>query len=86
MHAVLIISSLLVVTLGGALLLSRLRRVDRWADRRELQIAVLAAPMLSLGIAVVGLRHFTGRICFVSTPERMTRYCTGSSNPSRPDR
>jgi Zn-dependent protease with chaperone function len=68
MHAVLIISSLLIVTLGGVLLLSRLRRIDRWTDRRELQIAVLAAPMLSLGIAVVGLRHFTGRLCFVSTP------------------
>lgn len=68
MHALFILSSLLVVTLGGALLLSRLRRVDRWADRRELQIAVLAAPMVSLGIALVGLLHFTGRICFVSTP------------------
>ncbi len=68
MHALFIFSSLLVVTLGGALMLSRLRRVDRWVDRRELHIAVLAAPMLSLGIAVVGLRHFAGRICFVSTP------------------
>lgn len=68
MHALFIFSSLLVVTLSGALMLSRLRRVHRWVDRRELQIAVLAAPMLSLGIAILGLRHFTGRICFVSTP------------------
>lgn len=68
MHPLLGLSSMLIVLLTGALLLGVLRRMRGWARRRDLQLLVLAAPVVSLGLGLGSLHHFTGRICFVGAP------------------
>jgi Zn-dependent protease with chaperone function len=68
MHALLVLSSLLMVLLVGCGVLALLRRLGDWAARRDLQLLVLAAPAVSLGIGLGGLHHFAGQACFLSTP------------------
>lgn len=74
MHALLGLSSLLLVVLGGALALAGLGRPGRvgrlggWAHRRDLQFLVLAGPVVSLGLGIAGLHHFAGRLCFLGAP------------------
>ncbi len=68
MHTVLLLSSVLLVVLGGFLVLGLLRRLAGWRRRRRLQLAVLAAPLVSLALGAGGLYHFTGRACFLGAP------------------
>ena len=68
MHALLGLSSLLVVVLGGYLALGLLRRVADWPQRRSLQFAVLASPVASLGLGLLASHHFSGRVCFLGAP------------------
>ncbi|MBI3972973.1 MAG: M56 family metallopeptidase [Chloroflexi bacterium] len=68
MHTLLGVSSLVLVVLGGFLALAALRRLTHWSGRRELQLLVLAAPIISLGLGLGGLHHFAGRICFIGAP------------------
>ena len=68
MHALLGLSSVLVVVLGGYLALGMLRRLGEGSRRRDLQLVVLAAPVGSLGVGIGGLHHFMGRTCFVGAP------------------
>lgn len=68
MHMVLVLSSLLLVLVGGAFVLSFLRRLDGWAQRRDLQIVVLVGPVVSLTLGLGGLHHFVGRACFIAAP------------------
>lgn len=68
MHALLGLSSLLLVVLGGYLALGVLRRLGGWWPRRDLQLLVLVAPLLSLALVLGGLHHFAGRACFLNAP------------------
>jgi Zn-dependent protease with chaperone function len=67
-HTLLGLTSVFLVVLGGYLTLGLLRRLGGWWQRRDLQLLVLAAPVVSLGLAVGGLHHFAGQICFLGTP------------------
>ena len=68
MHALLGALTLLLSVVGGTLVLRCLRRQDQWPNRRELQVTVLAAPTVSLGLGIAGLHHFVGRTCFLGAP------------------
>ncbi|MEO7909349.1 MAG: M56 family metallopeptidase [Roseiflexaceae bacterium] len=68
MHTVLGLSSLLLVLVGSALALRVLRRLEHWAQRRDLQVLILVAPLLSLTLGLGGLYHFVGRTCFIAAP------------------
>jgi len=67
-HTLLGLSSTLLVTLGSYLTLSILYRVGSWSQRRGVQFFVLIVPIVSLGIGIGGLHHFTGRPCLSSAP------------------
>jgi len=67
-HTLLGLSSLLLVLVGSALALSALRRLNHLAQRRDLQVLILAAPVLSLTLGLGGLYHFVGRTCFLAAP------------------
>jgi len=67
-HTVLGLSSLLIVLAGSALALSALRRLEDWSQRRDLQVLILVAPVLSLTLGLGGLYHFVGRTCFIAAP------------------
>ncbi len=68
MHTLLGLSSVLLVVLSGYLTLAVLRRLRGWSSRRDLQFLVLMAPIVSLGLAIAGLHHFSGRVCFLRVP------------------
>lgn len=68
MHAWLGLTGLLLVFAGGYLALAVLRRLEDWAPRRGLQLGVLAAPLGSLLLGLVGLHHFAGQSCFLGAP------------------
>ncbi len=68
MHTLLGLSSLLLVLVGSALALRALRRLEHLAQRRDLQLLILAAPVLSLTLGLGGLYHFVGRTCFLAAP------------------
>lgn len=68
MHALLFLSSVLLVVLGGYLALRALRGLGDWSRRRDLQFLVLAAPVVSLGLGLGGLHHFADRACFLGAP------------------
>jgi len=67
-HTLLGLSSLLLVLVGSALALRALRRLEHLAQRRDLQLLILAAPVLSLTLGLGGLYHFVGRTCFLAAP------------------
>jgi beta-lactamase regulating signal transducer with metallopeptidase domain len=67
-HPLLGLSSLLLVLLASAAALAGLRRLDAWSHRRDLQFLVLAAPIVSLALAIGSLHHFAGRTCFLGAP------------------
>ena len=68
MHLLLALTGLLIAVLVGYLALVVLRRVDGWSRRRDLQLLVLTAPLISAGLGVVGLLHFADRDCFRAAP------------------
>lgn len=68
MHTLLGLSSLLLVLAGSTLALRALRRLDYLTQRRDLQVLILAAPVLSLTLGLGGLAHFVGRTCFLAAP------------------
>lgn len=68
MHTLLVLLSLLLVVLGGYLGLGALRRLGGWSPRRDIQLLVLAAPVVGLGLVLGSLYHFTGRACFLVAP------------------
>lgn len=68
MHTALDLSSLLLVVLGGLAALRFSRRLDGWSRRRDLQLIVLAAPVVSLALGIGGIYHFAGRACVLGTP------------------
>jgi beta-lactamase regulating signal transducer with metallopeptidase domain len=67
-HTLLGLTSVLLVLLGSSLVLVVLRRLGGWTRRRDLQFLVLAAPIVSLGLGLLGLHHFAGRACFLGAP------------------
>ncbi len=67
MHPLLILSSLLLVMLVGCLALFVLKRVEGWPRRRRLELAILLAPITSLGVSLGGSHHFLERTCFLGT-------------------
>jgi Zn-dependent protease with chaperone function len=67
-HTLLGLSSLLLVLVGSALALRALRRLEHLAQRRDLQVLILSAPVLSLTLGLGGLAHFVGRTCFLAAP------------------
>ena len=68
MYVLLVLVSLALIVVGSHVVLSFLGRVEGWRRRRLLQMLVLVAPAVSLGVGVIGLHHFTGCVCFMSTP------------------
>ncbi len=68
MHTLLTLSSLFLVLLGSFLLLSNLRNVHDWSQRRIMQLSVLAMPSVVLGLGMSGWHHFICHICFVGAP------------------
>lgn len=68
MHALLGLTSLLLVVLAGAVALSVIRRLRGWGARRDVQLAVLSAPLVSLALGIGGLHHFAGQVCWLGAP------------------
>ena len=68
MHTLIGLFSLLLVLVGSALALRALRRLEHWMQRRDLQILILTAPVLSLTLGLGALYHFLGRACFIAAP------------------
>jgi len=67
-HTLLALSALFLVLLVGALALRLLPRLTDWEGRRQVQLLVLAAPVVSLGVGLGALSHFAGPVCFVGAP------------------
>jgi beta-lactamase regulating signal transducer with metallopeptidase domain len=67
-HTVLGFSNILLVVLGCALLLGVLRFFSDWSLRRLVQSFILVMPLVTLGIGLSGLHHFTAHSCFNDTP------------------
>jgi BlaR1 peptidase M56 len=65
MHTVLVSSSILLVLSGGSVLLSILRHIRNWSQRRVVQFFVLTMPVITLGLGVGGLHHFSKRFFLV---------------------
>lgn len=55
MNTLLDLTSILLVTLGGYLALGLLRHLDEWSQRRNVQCIILASPLVSLAISIIGL-------------------------------
>ncbi|GHP01146.1 hypothetical protein KSF_111930 [Reticulibacter mediterranei] len=68
MHTVLGFSSILLVIGGSFFLLGMLRFLSDWAHRRLVQLFVLTMPLVTLGVGISGLHHFTGHSCFSALP------------------
>ena len=68
MHTLLGFSSLLLATLGSYLALGLLRRRGCWSERRGVQFFALMLPLVSLGLGIGALHHFTGRACLSRAP------------------
>lgn len=68
MHPLVGLSSLLLVVFAGCLALQGLRYINNWSWRRDLQLLILALPVISLGLSLGALYHFAGRICFLNAP------------------
>lgn len=68
MHTAVNLTSIVLVLLSGYGLLGGLPRVERWSYRRRLQLVILGAPIVSLGVTLSGLHHFVGRACCRGTP------------------
>ncbi|MFL5658677.1 MAG: M56 family metallopeptidase, partial [Ktedonobacteraceae bacterium] len=68
MHTLLGLSSMLLLIFGSYLTLGLLRHLGDWSQRRGVQFFVLAVPLLSLGLGIGGLHHFTGRACLRDAP------------------
>ena len=67
MHALLALSTALLVVLSGLGLL-RAVCLSAGASRRLLQGLVLAAPLVGLAFGAVALHHFSGRACVLRAP------------------
>lgn len=65
MHTVLVSSSILLVLSGGSILLRILRHIRNWSQRRMVQFFVLTMPVVTLGLGVGGLHHFSKRFFLV---------------------
>lgn len=68
MHVLLTLLGLLIVSFVSALSLRILVRVREWPRRRDLQLLVLAVPIVALAVAVASWQHFAGRHCFLGAP------------------
>ncbi len=68
MHTLLALSSVILVTLGSYLILRSLRHLGDWSGRRDVQCFVLLMPVVSLGLGLLGLHHFSGRACLQNAP------------------
>jgi len=68
MHTLLGLSSIALVMLGSYLLLGILYRVGSWSSRRDVQFFVLVVPIVSLGLGLGGLHHFSGLPCLSRAP------------------
>lgn len=68
MHVLLGLSTILVACVIGYLGLHFQRRLTGWAERRQVQFFILAAPVLSLGLNAGALWHLSGRTCFLGAP------------------
>lgn len=76
MHTLLVLLGTLLNLAGGYLGLGTLQRLSGWSARRDIQFLVLVAPVVSLGLAVGSLYHFTGRPCFLNAPSWDSRLAT----------
>src|SRR5712691_12017694 len=59
---------MLLLIFGSYLTLGLLRHLGDWSQRRGVQFFVLVVPLLSLGLGIGGLHHFTGRTCLRDAP------------------
>jgi Zn-dependent protease with chaperone function len=64
-HTVLVFSSILLVLSGGSALLRILGHIANWSQRRMVQFFVLTMPIVTLGLGVGGLHHFSRRFFLV---------------------
>ena len=62
------LSSLALTLLGGTVIIQLLRHLGSWKSRRLIQMVVLLVPLLSMGLGISGLHHFSGRPCLVTAP------------------
>ena len=68
MHTLLGLSSMLLLIFGSYLTLGLLRHLGDWSQRRGVQFFALMMPLVSLGLGIGGLHHFTGRTCLSRAP------------------
>jgi hypothetical protein len=67
-HTMVGLVNLLLVVVGSLLALGLLQFRKAWVLRRDIQLLILAAPAMSLGIGFGGLSHVAGRICLIALP------------------
>jgi len=59
---------MLLLIFGSYLTLGLLRHLGDWSQRRGVQFFALMMPLVSLGLGIGGLHHFTGRTCLSRAP------------------
>lgn len=79
MHLLFLLLSLLVVAVAGSLVLRTADRHTDWARRRELQLGVLAGPVITIAAATVAFVHFATQVCFLGAPPWDTLVAGGVS-------
>ncbi len=79
MHIALVVSSLAAAIIAACAMLSVLHRVTSWERRRVLQLSVLVAPLISLGLIMAVLHHFSEQICLIGAAR--WDYLVGSTLP-----
>jgi len=67
-HTLLGFFSVLLVTLGSYIALGLLHRTGCWSERRGVQFFALMMPLVSLGLGIGAVHHFTGRACLSRAP------------------
>lgn len=79
MHVLFLLLSLSVVALAGYLVLRCADRQSDWSRRRDLQLGVLAGPMVSIAAATGVFVHFATQVCLLGAPPWDTLVAGGAS-------
>jgi beta-lactamase regulating signal transducer with metallopeptidase domain len=67
-HTLSVLLEVLLILLVSALALGALRSLGGWPGRRDLQVLILAMPLVALGFSLVTLHHFIEQACFLTAP------------------
>ncbi|GHO84731.1 M56 family metallopeptidase [Dictyobacter formicarum] len=68
MHTLIGGAIFLLLILGSSVTLKNLNNISQWSQRRNLQLLVLALPLLPLGFGLFCLYHFLEHLCLAGDP------------------